>query len=106
MRNGWLVIDTDCHQIEPPDLWVERIEPAFRDRAPRLGDYEGTRTMMVEGEPFTDEKSGYRFHSPEFLAALRRGMERFGRLREAAFGAAARLEIGRASCRERVRRSM
>ena len=91
MRNGYLVIDTDCHQIEPPDLWVEHIEPAFRDRAPRPGDYHGTRTMMVEGEPFTDEESGYRFHSPEFLAALRRGMERFGRLREAGFGASARL---------------
>ena len=91
MRNGHLVIDTDCHQIEPPDLWVEHIEPAFRDRAPRPGDYHGTRTMMVEGEPFTDEESGYRFHSPEFLAALRRGMERFGRLREGGFGAAARL---------------
>src|SRR5215813_9882182 len=91
MRNGRRVIDTDCHQIEPPDLWVERIEPRFRDRAPRIGDYHGTRTMMVEGEPFTDERSGYRFHSPEFLAALRRGMERFARLREAGFGAAARL---------------
>jgi uncharacterized protein len=91
MRNGRRVVDTDCHQIEPPDLWVERIEPRFRDRAPRPGDYEGTRTMMVEGEPFTDEKSGYRFHSPEFLAALRRGMERFARLREGGFGASARV---------------
>ena len=83
MRNGRLVIDTDCHQIEPPDLWVQRIEPAFRERAPRVGEYDGGRTMMVEGEPLTDEKSGYRFHSPEFIAALRKGMERFGRLREA-----------------------
>ena len=31
MRNGRRVIDTDCHQIEPPDLWVERIEPPFRE---------------------------------------------------------------------------
>src|SRR5262249_47820450 len=40
---------------------------------------------------FTDEKSGYRFHSPEFLAAVRRGMERFARLRTAGFAAAARI---------------
>src|SRR6185369_15620841 len=85
------VIDTDCHQIESPNLWIERIDPAFRDRAPRIADWEGQRTMVVEGEPFTDERSAYRFHSPEFIAAIQRGMQRFARLREAKFGAAARL---------------
>ena len=91
MRNGRRVIDTDCHQMEPPTLWVERIEPRFRDQAPRVGEWEGQRTMMVEDEPLTDERVGYRFHSPEFMAALARGMQRFQRLREARFAASARL---------------
>jgi uncharacterized protein len=30
------VISADSHVIEPPDLWQERVETRFRDRAPRL----------------------------------------------------------------------
>ena len=35
MRNGFRVIDTDCHQMEPPTLWLDHIDPVFRDRAPQ-----------------------------------------------------------------------
>jgi predicted TIM-barrel fold metal-dependent hydrolase len=33
---GGVVISADSHVIEPHDLWSARIDPAFKDRAPRL----------------------------------------------------------------------
>src|SRR2546426_3928686 len=30
-----VVISADSHMTEPPDLWVQRIDKSFRDRAPR-----------------------------------------------------------------------
>jgi uncharacterized protein len=34
-KNGFKVIDSDMHIMEPPDLWARYIDPPFRDRAPR-----------------------------------------------------------------------
>src|SRR5947208_1563083 len=31
----WM-ISVDDHVLEPPDLWQSRVEPALRDRAPKL----------------------------------------------------------------------
>jgi len=28
------IIDADAHMCEPPNLWVERIDTRFRERAP------------------------------------------------------------------------
>ena len=33
-HNGFKVMDSDMHVMEPPDLWQLYIEPRFRDRAP------------------------------------------------------------------------
>jgi predicted TIM-barrel fold metal-dependent hydrolase len=30
------LVSADSHIVEPPDLWTNRIDPAFRDRAPRI----------------------------------------------------------------------
>ena len=30
-----LILSSDSHVFEPPDLWSTRIDAAFRDRAPR-----------------------------------------------------------------------
>ena len=30
------IFDADAHVIEPPELWVERLDRALRDRAPRV----------------------------------------------------------------------
>jgi predicted TIM-barrel fold metal-dependent hydrolase len=85
-------VDTDCHQMESPGVWQEWIEEGFRDRAPRL-ERVGTRpTITVEGEPLTAEEGKYPFASPEFLAALARGMQRFEHARQAGFSAKVRLE--------------
>ncbi len=90
MRDTFRVVDADTHQMEPPSMWREYIDAPFRDRAPRREEIGGRVTMAVEGQSLTSEGK-YPFSTPEFLAALERGMRRFKRLREARFGAAARL---------------
>jgi predicted TIM-barrel fold metal-dependent hydrolase len=83
------ILDADCHQMEPPDLFETRVEARFRERAPRRAS-EGRRPLVVEGETFTSEAK-YPFSTPEFQAALARGLQRFVRAREARFSAASRL---------------
>ncbi len=34
-KNGFKLLDSDMHIVEPPDLWERFIDPAFRARAPR-----------------------------------------------------------------------
>jgi predicted TIM-barrel fold metal-dependent hydrolase len=36
MRKELAVIDADGHVLEPPDMWVDYIDPKFREKAPRL----------------------------------------------------------------------
>ena len=51
MRNGYRVLDTDCHHIEPPGMWADYIDSNFADQAPAPGDPgNGRPVMMVEGE--------------------------------------------------------
>ena len=33
---GYRVISSDSHIVEPPDLWTNRVEPKYRDQAPRI----------------------------------------------------------------------
>jgi hypothetical protein len=37
-----LVLSSDSHMFEPPDLWQASIDAAFRDRAPRIQPIDGT----------------------------------------------------------------
>ena len=41
-KAGFKVMDSDIHVLEPHDLWVRYMEPAFRDRAPRFAPIEGS----------------------------------------------------------------
>ncbi len=49
------LVSADSHVNEPGDLWVERIEKEFRDRAPRvvdnLPDRQPGSSLVVEGIP-------------------------------------------------------
>ena len=38
MRNGYKVLDTDAHQMEPASIWADYIDEKFKDRAPCQGD--------------------------------------------------------------------
>ena len=41
MRNGYRIIDTDSHQMEPPNIWLDYIDVAFQQRAPRIAEGPG-----------------------------------------------------------------
>ena len=44
---------TDSHFTEPPNLWLDHIEPAFKDRAPHLEHQEDTDIFVCDtGEMF------------------------------------------------------
>ena len=42
------VLSADSHIVEPPDLWEKRIDPSFRDRAPRIVRKKGFGTHRGE----------------------------------------------------------
>src|SRR2546425_11015299 len=50
------VISADSHMMEPADLWLERLDNKYKDRAPRvIQDYQGKKGyfFVVEGiRPF------------------------------------------------------
>src|SRR5688500_9173788 len=41
------IISADSHVTEPPDTYTERIDPAFRDRAPHIVHQEGAGDLYV-----------------------------------------------------------
>ncbi len=49
MTRAYEVIDADGHVLEPLSLWDDYMDPAFRDRAPRLFvDHDGKERLRVE----------------------------------------------------------
>ena len=46
----YFIVSSDCHVLEPPDLWERRIEAKFRHRLPRVEiDAKGYKVLIVEG---------------------------------------------------------
>ena len=92
MRNGFRILDTDAHQMEPPKMWAQYIDPQFADRAPTSGDMGGGRKgMMCEGEPLAKQDGSYPMHSKEFLEAAGQAMKRFQSARDAGFNPVSRV---------------
>jgi predicted TIM-barrel fold metal-dependent hydrolase len=64
-------ISSDTHVIEPPELWVERIDAEHRDRAPRVVDRDGADWWLVDGGQYLSfsggVQTGVRFEAPETL---------------------------------------
>ena len=78
MRNGFRIVDTDCHQIEPPGMWAEYIDHRYADQAPAPGDMgRGRDVMMVEGQSITRQDGNYPMDTKEFLDAVSAGMQKF-----------------------------
>src|SRR5512147_3126794 len=51
MARTYNVIDADGHVLEPVDLFEKYMDPAYRDRAPRLiVDTDGKERLLVEGQ--------------------------------------------------------
>jgi predicted TIM-barrel fold metal-dependent hydrolase len=67
-----LVLSSDSHVFEPPDLWATRIDRAFRDRAPRIVRIDGADEIVVEtGQILAGIglilNAGARFEAPETI---------------------------------------
>ena len=93
MRDGYKILDTDAHQMEPPAIWRDYIDIEFADRAPHIDDIgHGQKGMVCEGEPLAKQDGSYPMHSEEFQAASRAAMQRFARAREQRFSPASRLQ--------------
>ena len=53
-KNGFRVLDSDMHIMEPPDLWERYIAPEFRSIAPRGRTSDNVRDLGLifpDGEP-------------------------------------------------------
>ena len=51
MARTYNVIDADGHILEPVDIWEKYIDPAYRERAPRMiVDTDGKERLLVEGK--------------------------------------------------------
>jgi hypothetical protein len=69
-----LVLSSDSHVFEPPDLWRNRIDRAFRDRAPRIERIDGGDHVVVEADQILSgigliSNAGARFEAPETISA-------------------------------------
>ena len=75
---NYRVISSDSHIVEPADLWTSRVEPKFRDRAPRIVHREeddsdwwfcdGLKIMSTA----SGTNAGVRFEDPEKLTLATR----------------------------------
>ncbi|PYM77354.1 MAG: hypothetical protein DME03_05290 [Candidatus Rokuibacteriota bacterium] len=68
-----LILSSDSHVFEPPDLWTTRIDAAFRDRAPRMQRIDGADQLVVEADQVISgigliSNAGARFESPETIS--------------------------------------
>jgi hypothetical protein len=69
-----LILSSDSHVFEPPDLWRTRIDTPFRDRAPRIQRIDGTDQIVVEADQILSgigliSNAGARFEAPETISA-------------------------------------
>ena len=94
MRDGFKIVDTDAHMMEPEWMWERYTEDAYKSRAPKIGIIPESqrRGFMVEGESFVREKGKYPMAAPAFFAAVKKAMERFERAAKTGFSAQSRLE--------------
>jgi len=68
-----LILSSDSHVFEPPDLWATRIDKAFRDRAPRMERIDGADEIVIEGDQILSgigliSNAGARFEAPETIS--------------------------------------
>ena len=69
-----VILSSDSHVFEPPDLWSTRIDAAFRARAPRMVRIDGADQIVVETDQVLSgigliSNAGARFEAPETISA-------------------------------------
>ncbi len=83
------VISADSHVVEEPDLWVQRMDAAFRDRAPHMEREADRDVFYVEGLPPTGVALlGSAGRDPQELG----GLNRFEQNRRGGYDPEARFE--------------
>src|SRR5260370_27179268 len=98
MRHGQRVVDADCHQMEPDEMWEKYIEPKYRDAVPRQVEFKGRNVIAIEGELVAsegkgDEEKKYAYSTEEFQEAVERAMKtKHGDLMKTGFSAKQRLK--------------
>ncbi len=68
-----LILSSDSHVFEPPDLWTTRIDREFRDRAPRIVRIDGADEIVIEQDQVLSgigliSNAGARFEAPETIS--------------------------------------
>ena len=68
-----IVISSDSHVFEPPDLWTKRIDNEFKDRAPRMERVgEADHIVIEDGQTLAGigliSNAGARFEAPETIS--------------------------------------
>jgi uncharacterized protein len=59
MSRSYNLVDADAHVLEPLDLWVKYLEPAYRDRAPKaIVDTDGKQRLLIEGKVYGSKTKG------------------------------------------------
>ena len=68
MSHVYRVIDADAHVLEPFSLWSEYMEPAYRDRAPRLVRDRDGRDRFLVGEETPESADDISFRRGAIVA--------------------------------------
>ena len=68
-----LILSSDSHVFEPPDLWTQRIDKAFRSRAPRMKRVGDVDHLIIEdGQMIAGigliSNAGARYDAPETIS--------------------------------------
>ncbi|HLG74490.1 MAG TPA: hypothetical protein VK009_29065, partial [Chloroflexota bacterium] len=72
-KNGFKILDSDMHVMEPADLWVEYTDAQFQDQAPRGLERWVRDLAMVDkdGNPWgrppepKGPRGGHKFHDDQ-----------------------------------------
>ncbi len=94
-KHGFRIMDSDLHVFEPPDMFQNYIEPAFRDRAPQPDVIRATggNSWLIDGKPYPPKHATTRYaksrnnlnaqktSSPEHMEAAARGFDAVATLR-------------------------
>ncbi|HEY2106139.1 MAG TPA: hypothetical protein VGH29_10175, partial [Candidatus Binataceae bacterium] len=48
-KPAFKMVSADSHVVEPPNLWVERVDQRYRERAPRIVSEPDSDYLVCEG---------------------------------------------------------
>jgi predicted TIM-barrel fold metal-dependent hydrolase len=84
------LISADSHFNEPPDLWIDRVPAALKDRAPRIERFDEGDAWVIEGvtDPINFGMNACAGLDPEDM----KGWVRFDDIRRGGYDPAARVE--------------